>query len=343
MERESSHEGIVFLGEDLEPTPATILVEDGIIRKIEEENVPKQYWILPALFNAHTHIGDTVAMDIPIKGDLSAIVAPPDGIKHRILRATNKQILIAAMRATINFLQNTGCAGFADFREGGVFGVDALREAAEGARTRPLIFGRDGGELSADGFGISSVRDIEDLDRQVEEARRQGRMIAIHAGEQDDQDIEGALAYDPDLLIHCTHARDRDLRYCAEADIPIAICPGSNWILRVTGSPAFPPVKKMIDYGCRVFLGTDNTMFVQPDIWREMSFLSTISDIPAHTILQMGIAGSILTQTPYWIEEGNTASFIEIDSEQYNLRYSRDFHRTLVSRIGPCHIDRILF
>ncbi len=343
MEIVTSIEGFAFLGDELSLRPVRIEIADGIIRSIEELNNPRKRWILPALFNAHTHIGDAVAMDLPVDGDLESIVTPPDGLKHRILRATERGALVSAMHATIGFMEQTGCAGFADFREGGVEGVEALLEAANGMSTQPLIFGREGGELTSDGFGISSVRDLPNLDSEIEAARRAGHMIAIHAGERDNDDIEGALAYEPDLLIHCTHASRTDLRRCADEGIPIAICPRSNWILGVTRSPDHPPVQDMIDLGCRVFLGTDNAMFVQPDLWHEMAFLSVITDIPARTILEMGISGSSLTGDPYWIEEGRKASIIEVNPEKSNLNLSRDPARTLVTRGCSCHLDRILF
>lgn len=343
MEMDASIEGFALLGDELSLRPVRIEIEDGIIRSIEEVNNPRKRWILPALFNAHTHIGDAVAMDLPVDVDLESIVTPPDGLKHRILRATERGALVSAMHATIGFMEQSGCAGFADFREGGVEGVEALLEAANGVSTRPLIFGREGGELTSDGFGISSVRDLPNLDSEIETARRAGRMIAIHAGERDNEDIEGALAYEPNLLIHCTHARRKDLRRCADEGIPIAICPRSNWILGVTRSPDHPPVQEMIELGCRVFLGTDNAMFVQPDLWREMAFLSVITDIPARTILEMGISGSSLTRDPYWIEEGKKASIIEVNPERFNLNLSRDPVRTLVTRGCSRHLDRILF
>ncbi|MCP1715226.1 cytosine/adenosine deaminase-related metal-dependent hydrolase [Methanocalculus alkaliphilus] len=343
MESERSLEGLAFLEDDLEPRHVRIHLEEGSIRTIEETRTSPCRYILPALFNAHTHIGDTVAMDIPITGDLASIVAPPDGLKHRILRATDQGTLTTAMRSTMEYMERSGIAGFADFREGGPPGVSALKEAAVGLGIRPLILGRDGGEVHGDGLGISSVRDIRDYERQIDEARRNGKLIAIHAGERDHHDIEGALSCDPDLLIHCTHARERDLRECADRGIPIAICPRSNWVLGVTESPAAPPVERMIELGCTVFLGTDNAMFVQPDLWGEMAFLSVITSVPAREILRMGIAGSVLPGSGYRISEGQKSPIILIDAEQSNLRYSRDPHRTIVSRGGSDHPKRILF
>jgi len=343
MESQRSLEGLAFLGEGLFPSHVRIFFEEGTIRTIEEIKTSPRRFILPGLFNAHTHIGDTVAMDTPIEGDLASIVAPPDGLKHRILRATDRMTLTAAMRSTMKYMERTGTAGFADFREGGPEGVSALKEAAAGLEIRPLILGRDGGERTADGLGISSVRDIPGHEGQIDEARRQGKLIAIHAGERDHHDIEGALACDPDLLIHCTHARDRDLRECADRAIPITICPRSNWVLGVTRSASHPPVARMIELGCTVFLGTDNAMFIQPDLWREMAFLSVITSVSAREILKMGIAGSTLSGSMYRISEGQKTPIIVIDAEQSNLRYSREPYQTIVSRGGSDHPKRIVY
>ena len=49
-------------------------------------------WICPALFNAHTHLGDTIAMDCGATGDLTALVTPPDGLKHRLLAQASREI-----------------------------------------------------------------------------------------------------------------------------------------------------------------------------------------------------------------------------------------------------------
>ena len=83
---------------------------------------------MPAFFNAHTHLADTVAMDLPAHGSLAELVKPPDGLKHRILAATPRADLVRSMRSSIRTMIATGTAGFADFREGGADGVAALRE-----------------------------------------------------------------------------------------------------------------------------------------------------------------------------------------------------------------------
>ncbi len=85
----SDHEvtvsGHALLGERLEMSPVTIVVKSGVITHIEYESHPPDLWICPAFFNAHTHLGDTIAMDINCAGqDLVSLVTPPEGLKHRI-------------------------------------------------------------------------------------------------------------------------------------------------------------------------------------------------------------------------------------------------------------------
>ena len=269
--------GRTLLGEDLREEDVTITVSGGIITAIEPSFGTPDRWIVPAFFNAHTHLGDTVAMDLPARGSLAELVKPPNGLKHRILAATPRADLVRGMRSSIMAMIATGTTGFADFREGGADGVAALREAAAGLGCRPVILGREGGEKVSDGAGISSVHDVANAEEIVREARAAGRLVAFHAGEKNPDDIDEALAFEPDLLVHCTHATNTHLRRIVDMGIPIAVCPRSNWILGVAASPAPPPIARILELGGRFYIGTDNVMFVQPDLPREMAFAATIS------------------------------------------------------------------
>lgn len=327
-------EGRALIGEELLVRDVALVVEGGIIRRIEDLPDRPAPWICPALFNAHTHIGDSIAMDLPFTEDLVNLVTPPHGLKHRILAVTPENELITAMRATIGAMQQYGTAGFADFREGGVAGVQALQHAADGCPCRPLILGRDGGELAGDGAGISSARDVSSLEEVVFRVRNAGKLVAFHAGEKDPLDIDAALSYDPDLLIHCTHATGEHLNRCADEGIPIAVCARSNWMFGVTGSAQNPPVREMLDRGCTLLIGTDNCMAVQPDLWREMSFLTTVYKLPPGQVLKAAVAGSALAGKPFFIREGAPANFLVISPGGSNLWLSRDPIRTLTGRAG---------
>lgn len=335
--------GHALTGEDLALHPVDIVIENGTIAAVEDNPQAPYQWICPALFNAHTHLADTIAMDCRVNGDLAALVTPPDGLKHRLLRAASHRDLVAGMRGSIEGMIATGSCGCADFREGGPDGVAALDEASRGLPFRTLIFGREGGELRADGFGISSARDVPDLERTVAAARRAGKMIGIHAGERDSRDVDAALAFDPDFIVHATHATKKQIRACAERQIPIVICPRSNWILGVAASSRHPPLALMEELGCRVFLGTDNAMFVPPDLFGEMAFVSTVYRMDPASILRSAVAGSALAGTPGFIKPGARANLLVIDPAQNSLNFSRDPVASIIKRILPRMIAKRVF
>jgi cytosine/adenosine deaminase-related metal-dependent hydrolase len=324
--------GKALVGEDLLLQQVDIVIDEGFITAIEENDKAPDIWICPALFNAHTHLGDTVAMDCAVTGDLVALVTPPYGLKHRFLAKASRRNLIRGMQMSIGEMTQRGTAGCADFREGGTEGVAALRDACCGFDFRCVIFGRDGGEYTADGLGISSTRDVPDIERSVAQARRENKMIAFHAGEKDPDDIDTALSFQPDLLIHGTYATPAQLRECADRSIPIAVCPRSNWTLGVTSTMNHPPITKMLDLGCRVFLGTDNAMFVQPDMLSEMAFVHTIYHVEPVDVIRMAVAGSFLKDDPFFIRIGARANLFSIDPRFSNLRFSANMVASIVKR-----------
>jgi cytosine/adenosine deaminase-related metal-dependent hydrolase len=335
--------GYALLGDELALSPVDIFIADGIITAIEDNPRVPEAWICPALFNAHTHLGDTVAMDCGTTGDLASLVTPPDGLKHRLLRAASRDDLVAGMRAGVEGMIAAGTAGCADFREGGIGGVRALEEAVAGLPFRPFIFGREGGETVAGGLGISSTRDVPDTERLVRDAKRAGKKIAFHAGERDPKDIDDAVAYEPDLLIHMTHATRKQLRECAERQIPIAVCPRSNWILGVASSSRHPPLALMEELGCTVCLGTDNTMFVPPDLFSEMAFVSTVYRAEPAVVLRAAVQGSAVLGRSFFIRAGSPANLFVVDPARSALRFSRDPLATLVKRANSAAIRTNVF
>jgi len=343
MDHEVTVSGHALLGESLEERPVTIVVKSGIITHIEDDPHPGDNWIVPAFFNAHTHLGDTVAMDTAFEGALASIVTPPDGLKHRLLAAASMNDTVSGMRSSIRAMIQSGTAGCADFREGGIDGVRALDEAGRSLLPKLVIFGRDGGEQGAEGIGISSSRDVPNLERQVREARNNGKLVAFHAGETNPDDVDAALSFCPDLLIHCTYATRRQLRQCADENIPIAICPRSNWALRVAGSASEPPVQEMTELGCRVMLGTDNVMFVHPDMFAEMAFTHYVYHMPPVMLIRSAIEGSKLGGAPFFICKGVPARFFVMCPNWSNMRFSLDHLSTIVKRGSSASIIKKVF
>jgi cytosine/adenosine deaminase-related metal-dependent hydrolase len=90
-------EGTILVGQAFEPVEGRVVVDDGEIVRIEEASVEGDDVILPAFVNAHTHIGDSIAKEAGEGLSLDELVAPPDGLKHRLLRAASHEEKVAAM------------------------------------------------------------------------------------------------------------------------------------------------------------------------------------------------------------------------------------------------------
>jgi cytosine/adenosine deaminase-related metal-dependent hydrolase len=335
--------GRALLGDPLEVRDVTVVVSDGRITAVEDETAVPDRWIIPGFFNAHTHIADTVAMDLPCSGTLEELVTPPHGLKHRILAETGREELITAMRASIDEMISGGTLGFADFREGGVEGVRLLTCAAKEKRCQAVILGREGGEYTGDGAGISSTRDIPGFETIAETMKKEGKLIAFHAGERDSADIDAALACEPDLLVHCTHATKSQLKQIADAGIPVALCLRSNHLLGVTKSSEYPPVKEMVDQGVHLLFGTDNVMFVQPDMMQEMMFCDTVYHIPPAVILAGATGGFPPAGISHEIRRGNWARFFTMDIKYGNLHYTRDMISSIVKRASSGRVYTKIF
>jgi cytosine/adenosine deaminase-related metal-dependent hydrolase len=355
--------GSILCGDDFEVVEGYIRIRDGVIAEVCEEPGPVDARahgiIVPCFVNAHTHIGDSVLKDPPVT-DLASLVQPPDGLKHRVLRTTDLHDLVRAMRASIRDMAATGTCAFADFREGGLRGVQALQQAANSTPVDAVIFGRPAGsgggggvygsndadlggltdikdEIGAilgcaDGIGISSTSDYEcGVAAAIAEcARKCGGRFAIHAGELDSTDIKDALALNPSLLIHLTHASTDDLCRVSDQDIPVAVCLQSNLLTRV----GVPPVEAMFAADVTVAAGTDNVMFNSVDMFAEMRFLSSVFSLSEQQVLGMCTRSGALALglNCGTIEIGADAKVMVLDKDSYNLAGARNLLRSMVRR-----------
>src|SRR6056297_1163759 len=135
--------GTILRGREFDPIEGRIVVDDdGRIEAIEETSVESDDIILPAFVNAHTHIGDSIAKEAGGGLSLEELVAPPDGLKHRLLEQASRDELVSAMERSLSFMQQAGTAACLDFREGDVAGVRMLADAADGYELDALSFAR---------------------------------------------------------------------------------------------------------------------------------------------------------------------------------------------------------
>ncbi|NUB92927.1 amidohydrolase family protein [Haloterrigena sp. SYSU A558-1] len=334
--------GTILRGREFEPVEGRVVIgDDGRIEAIEETSVESDDIILPAFVNAHTHIGDSIAKEAGGGLSLEELVAPPDGLKHRLLRRASQEELAAAMRRSLQFMQESGTASCLEFREGGVEGVETLERAADGLEIEPIAFGR--GSIDAmhagDGFGASGANDAN-FDAEREATREAGKPFGIHAGEVDETDIDPALDLEPEFLVHMVHPEPDHLDRVAEQEVPIVVCPRSNLVTDVGLSPYTELSERTT-----LALGTDNVMLNSPSMFREMEFLAKLSELSATEILRMAtINGAEIADLEYGlVEPGREARLLVLDGDSHNLAGARDPVRAVVRRAGVDDVREVVF
>ena len=148
--------------------------------------------IIPGLWNAHTHLGDAIVTQ-ELKGTIEELVAPPHGLKHRVLAKAKDAAVISAMRRAMATMVRTGTTGFSDFREGGLKGLKLLYAAEAALPVRGIALGRPAGlsydqrEVAAilrasDGIAVSSYIDWprDAIEKLAADAQRHDVVVGGH-------------------------------------------------------------------------------------------------------------------------------------------------------------------
>lgn len=236
--------------------------------------------IIPTFINAHTHIGDTFIREknIPLPRNIEQLVAPPNGLKHNLLKNTNSQEILQGITHGLKELKNEGISTFIDFRENGIAGIHVLRKAQRNTHPQSIILARPDtnhpstSEIhtllnNADGIGISSIKDMkyDIIETLAEHTKKDRKIFALHASERIQEPIKPILKLHPDFIVHMTQASTNDLKQVKKQKIPIVVCPRSNLFFNMK-----PNLKKMKEVGNTILLGTDNFMFHPPSILKEI-------------------------------------------------------------------------
>ena len=333
-------EGTILRGRELEPIAGRVVVEEGEIVAIEETSTDSTDIVLPAFVNAHTHIGDSIAKEAGAGLSLDELVAPPDGLKHRLLRAASRDELVAAMERTIGFMRESGTGAFCEFREGDVEGVRTIEETLSGTGVEATVLGRGSVAAmeAADGYGASGARDA-DFERERAATREAGKLFGIHAGERDAKDIDAALDLDPDFLVHMVYAEPTHLDRVEASETPVVVCPRSNLVTDV----GLPPIETLTEH-TTVALGTDNAMLDSPSMFREMEFTAKLTELSAREILQMAtVHGADLLDLDCGVlEPDREARLLVLDGDSDNLAGVRDVVRAVVRRAGTSDVERVM-
>ena len=257
--------------------------EDGMVMEVGNGRVSGSVadgLILPTFVNAHTHIADFV-VPVDLSLTLAEVVAPPDGLKYRVLAQTPEERQREAIAHLSETMFRRGISAFSDFREGGVAGARLMTSATW---ARPFVLGKprrphyDREEIDqllavTEGIGPSALSDwdYEELRQLSDHVRSRGKVFALHCSERVREDLDKVLDLRPSYLVHMTQASDADLEVCAQLDMPVVVCARSNLFFGMN-----PPLARMVEKDVIVALGTDNAMISMPDLFVEMEFVGRL-------------------------------------------------------------------
>jgi len=245
--------------------------------------------IVPTFINAHTHLGDSFIREknLTLPRNVRELVAPPNGLKHRLLKKASEVELINGIKKSIKVMIERGTSHFFDFREDGFKGILQLKKALERHRissiilSRPLELKYEKNEMkllleNSDGIGLSSMSDWEysEIEKISKHTKKEGKIFALHASEVEREDIDLILDLHPDFLVHMMSATESDLYNVKDEEIPIVICPRSSSFFNLKINLEL--IKKI---GVDLLLGTDNGMLNSPDIMEEVKLLKKSSSV----------------------------------------------------------------
>lgn len=361
---------------------AHIAVVDGFIEEIGVGSVAEAVdlrgaIVFPSFIDAHTHIADSGMKDAVIGLPTVEAVSPPDGLKYRYLQQMSLAELERVLTQAIGELLANGISAFADFREGGAAGVEALRRVVSQYPIRAVILGDsvlspwDDGYLAeiedvashADGIGIGDIArySVTQLDEIRSVLARTSSLLAVHSAETREaqeacqsswgcSEVARILEYGPDLLVHLTNPSDGDLEAIRQAGVPVVCCARTNAII----ADGLPPIADLIAHGIPLALGTDNMMLSSPDMFREMDWFSRLARgqsrradiVSSREVLSIATLGGAcalgLESDLGALEVGKAASFVALNLKSRNLCGVKDLYSAIVHRAGPQDIVSVV-
>jgi len=225
--------------------------------------------------------------NLKLPRNVEDLVAPPDGLKHRLLKETSDQEIVDGMRESIDEMTKTGISHFCDFRENGLQGINHLKKALVNSNISPIIlsrpnqltYNRDEVDLllkNSQGIGLSSITDwkYSEIEKIAKHIKKRKKTFAIHASERIRENIDQILDLKPDFLIHMNCATESDLICVKDSNVPVVVCPRSNAFFGLK-----PNIELMNEIGIDIMLGTDNAMLNAPNILDELNYVKNMTEV----------------------------------------------------------------
>jgi cytosine/adenosine deaminase-related metal-dependent hydrolase len=341
--------------------------------------------VIPGLYNAHTHMGDSCWPDGATGLTLEQGFFRPDGFKYRELAKISPEKQLEHLVAHLRYMACTGTVGHFDFREQGAAGAELLRRAATITGVDSVILSQfnrvpfsedelkantaalpDSARLDlaamlsvADGFSESTMNDLTDSAwceiRKLTEEK--GKLRAIHCLENADYrnvslgrtgrgDLIRALELlAPHLVIHLTVANEEEISLLARTGTTGVLNPRANANL---GLP-LPPVRRLLEGGVNLLLGTDNGLLNSPNLFAELDYTykivkSQFGDAVRPDpldILRMATSNLPSCFGPErrgFIDENLPATFVVLNFHQPHLRATRHIPASIVTRVTPSDV-----
>lgn len=311
--------------------------------------------MIPGFINSHVHVGDSFAKEMGFNKDLIEVVSPPNGIKHKLLKKTSKEVKIKGIKKAVLEMLSNGITTLIDFRENGIEGINLIKEALKESQMNYLALGRFNGEDDidsvyelADGIGLVSYKHVS---RAIKEKLKSikdinNKIIACHCAENlRNEALIKDIFKDKiiDIIVHGTQFSKSDLELLKKNNISLILCPRCNGYFGV----GFPPITEILKLEIPISLGTDNMMANNPDLFEEMRYLHRISrvmdksvELDARELLKMITINAArnfkMDEEIGSILERKNANFFTIDLSEPNF-YS---HLIDIDNIYPIIVQR---
>jgi len=317
----------LFVGENLDYVDnGYIVIKNGKIEKVgtgkykSKSNMNalegRGILVIPGFINAHTHIGDSIGKDIGVDSAFESRIHPVHGIKNKILKRTEGRHLINFMRSSMISMMKKGIVVIADFREGGIHGVEQITEATLGLSIKCITLGRPEHYFDisrdfdkdpkiphhviesihsilniSDGLGISGAN--ENTDNSLNEYRsiiqkrslKKKYLLGIHSSESPETEKKSINVTGKSEVQRITSKLLPNfvvhLTNASDNDIKLIAQKKIGVVVcpraNATLGVGIPKISKMINFGCLVALGTDNVMINSPDMFRELDYIWKIT------------------------------------------------------------------